>query len=183
MSIVVTCAVGRRGSVILSQRASLDKTLFPRYVLVVDRLPPSLTHWPGYLTSFIAERASERFEPCLEAEGIRSRHASVLVVIDAEGPMSQRALGRRLRIDKSPMVGVIDDLERLRLAERRREEPDQRVQAIHLTATGRDVLARIVDIAEAENAATFGVLDDGEREALHDLVLRVAEADAGTRRR
>src|SRR3954449_10282531 len=119
MSIVVTGAVGRRGSVILSQRSSLDKTIFPRYVLVVDRLPPSLTHWPGYLTSFIAERASERFEPCLEAEGIRSRHASVLVVIDAEGPMSQRALGRRLRIDKSPMVGVVDDLERLPPAERR----------------------------------------------------------------
>jgi hypothetical protein len=73
----------------------------------------------------------------------------------------------------------VDDLERLRLAERRRDESDRRVQAIHLTATGRDALARIIEIAEAENAATFGVLDDSEREALHDLLLRVAEADAG----
>ena len=36
--------------------------------------------------------------------------------------MSQRALGRRLRIDKSPMVGLVDDLERLGLAERRRSD-------------------------------------------------------------
>jgi MarR family len=52
----------------------------------------------------------------LAAEGIRTRHAALLVLIDAEGPMSQRALGRRLRIDKSPMVGLIDDLEQLGLA-------------------------------------------------------------------
>ena len=89
---------------------------------IAHPLPASLTHWPGYLLTFIAEHATERFERAVEGHGIRSRHASVLVVIDAEGPMSQRALGRRLRIDKSPMVGVLDDLERLGLAERRRDD-------------------------------------------------------------
>jgi DNA-binding MarR family transcriptional regulator len=146
-------------------------------------LPESLAYWPGYLLAFIAEHATERFERAMAPHGIRSKHAQVLLVIDAEGPMSQRALGRRLRIDKSPMVGLVDDLERLELAERRRDDSDRRVQAIHLTPTGRDVLARIVEIAEEENARTFGVLDEGEREVLHDLLLRVAEADAGVRRR
>lgn len=108
---------------------------------ISSTLPPALTHWPGYLLTFIAEHASDRFERAVAAHGIRSRHASVLVVIDAEGPMSQRALGRRLRIDKSPMVGVLDDLERLRLAERRRSDSDRRIQAVHLTAKGRRVLA------------------------------------------
>ena len=138
-------------------------------------LPESLTHWPGYLLTFIAERANERFERQLAPMGIRGRHASVLVVIDAEGPMSQRALGRRLRIDKSPMVGVLDDLERLGLAERRRSAEDRRVQAIHLTAAGRAALARVLELAESENDRTFGVLDESEREQLHDLLLRVAE--------
>jgi len=139
-------------------------------------LPPSLTHWPGYLTSFIADHAAERFEQALQAEGIRSRHASVLVVIDAEGPMSQRALGRRLRIDKSPMVGVVDDLERLRLAERRRSRTDRRVQAIHLTETGRRVLRELIlPLAEEQNERTFGTLDEQERALLQSLLLRVAE--------
>ncbi len=141
-------------------------------------LPPALTHWPGYLLTFIAEHATERFESAVGEHGIKSKHASVLVVVDAEGPMSQRALGRRLRIDKSPMVGLLDDLERLGLAERRRSDTDRRVQAIHLTAKGRAVLARVTEIADAENARTFGVLDDAEREQLHDLLLRVAEAGA-----
>jgi MarR family transcriptional regulator, lower aerobic nicotinate degradation pathway regulator len=143
---------------------------------IASRLPPSLTHWPGYLLTFIAEHASERFERAVESHGIRSKHASVLVVIDAEGPMSQRALGRRLRIDKSPMVGVLDDLERLGLAERRRSDQDRRVQAIHLTRKGRDVLERVLEIAEDENARTFEPLDEAERAQLHDLLLRVAEA-------
>ena len=143
---------------------------------ISSTLPPALTHWPGYLLTFIAEHATERFERAVAAHGIRSRHASVLVVIDAEGPMSQRALGRRLRIDKSPMVGVIDDLERLRLAERRRSDSDRRIQAVHLTAKGRRVLAEVTAIADAENARTFAVLDDAEREQLQELLLRVAEA-------
>jgi MarR family transcriptional regulator, lower aerobic nicotinate degradation pathway regulator len=151
--------------------------------LAARGLPESLTHWPGYLLAFIAEHATERFEREIAPRGIRSKHAQVLLVIDAEGPMSQRALGRRLRIDKSPMVGLVDDLERLGLAERRRDESDRRVQAIHLTPTGCDVLARIVEIAEEENARTFGVLDESEREVLHDLLLRVAEADGSARRR
>jgi MarR family transcriptional regulator, lower aerobic nicotinate degradation pathway regulator len=152
-----------------------------RYVLgvttaVASSLPPSLTHWPGYLMSFIAEHAGERFERELEPEGIRVKHATVLLVIDAEGPMSQRALGRRLRIDKSPMVGLVDDLERLGLAERRRSDRDRRVQAIHLTSKGRRVLQRITRLADEGNERTLGVLDQDERTVLHDLLLRLAEA-------
>jgi DNA-binding MarR family transcriptional regulator len=153
-----------------------------RYVLPVTvsatpGLPTSLTHWPGYLMSFIAEHATERFERGLEVAGIRSRHASVLVVIDAEGPMSQRALGRRLRIDKSPMVGVVDDLERLGLAERRRRRTDRRVQAIHLTAKGRAVLRETVfPLADEENERTFRTLDEDERALLQALLLRVADS-------
>jgi len=145
---------------------------------LAHRLPTSLTHWPGYLLTFIAEHATERFEAAVAEHGIKSKHASVLVVVDAEGPMSQRALGRRLRIDKSPMVGLLDDLERLGLAERRRSDEDRRVQAIHLTPKGRRVLARVEEIADAENSRTFDVLDDAEREQLHDLLLRIAEASA-----
>ena len=141
-------------------------------------LPESLAHWPGYLAAFIAEHATERFERALARHRIRSKHAQVLAVIDADGPMSQRALCRRLRIDKSPMVGLVDDLERLSLAERRRSDADRRVQDIHLTARGRDVVARVVAIADTENERTFGVLDDDERDQLHGLLLRVAEATA-----
>ena len=139
-------------------------------------LPASLTHWPGYLMSFVAEHAAERFERELAPEGIRTKHATVLVVIDAEGPMSQRALGRRLRIDKSPMVGLVDELEGLGLAERRRSDRDRRVQAIHLTSRGRRAVQRVRRLADEGNERIFGALDEDERAVLHDLLLRVAEA-------
>jgi DNA-binding MarR family transcriptional regulator len=143
-------------------------------------IPASLASWPGYLLSFIAERATERFERALAPQGVKARHATVLALIDAEGAMSQRELGRRLGIDKSPMVGVIDDLERLGYASRQRSADDRRVQAIHLTAAGRRVLARAIEFAEVENARTFGVLDEDEREQMHALLRRVAEASAAT---
>jgi DNA-binding MarR family transcriptional regulator len=141
-------------------------------------LPDSLTHWPGYVLAFIAERATERFERALARQKIRTKHASVLAVIDAEGPMSQRALCRTLRIDKSPMVGLVDDLERLGLAERRRSDADRRVQDIHLTDRGRATVDRIRQLADEENERLFGTLDDDQREQLHGLLLQVAEATA-----
>jgi MarR family transcriptional regulator, lower aerobic nicotinate degradation pathway regulator len=141
-------------------------------------LPEALTRWPGYLLAFVAEHATERFERELARHGVRSKHAEILVVVDEEGPMSQRALGRRLRRDKSPMVGLVDDLERLGLAERRRRDSDRRVQAVHLTPKGRAVAERVRRAAADEHARTFWVLDEAERDQLHDLLLRVAEANA-----
>jgi len=141
-------------------------------------IPASLASWPGYLLAFIAQRATERFERALAPEGVKARHAAVLALIDADGPMSQRELGRRLGIDKTPMVGLIDDLERLGYANRRRDSDDRRVQTIHLTPSGRRVLVRAIEFGEIENARTFGVLDDDEREQMHALLQRVAEASA-----
>jgi DNA-binding MarR family transcriptional regulator len=143
---------------------------------MATKLPPSLTHWPGYLMAFIAEHATERFERELGADGIRTRHATVLVVIDAEGPMSQSALCRRLRIDKSPMVGVIDDLEALGLAVREQAAHDRRAHAIRLTDAGRTAVARIARFADRHNERTFAALDADERAQLQALLLRVAES-------
>jgi DNA-binding MarR family transcriptional regulator len=141
-------------------------------------LPQSLTRWPGYLLNFIAEHSTARFERALAVDGLKGRHVSVLAVVDAEGAMSQRALGRRLRIDKSPLVGVIDDLEHGGFAQRRRSSRDRRVQEIHLTDSGRAVLRRAERLADRENARAFSVLDDDERELLQSLLLRVAERQA-----
>jgi hypothetical protein len=44
------------------------------------------------------------------------------------------------------------------------------------------VLARVIEFAEAEDARTFGVLDDDEREQIHALLRRVAEAGAAAQR-
>ena len=91
--------------------------------------------------------------------------------------MSQRALGRRLRIDKSPMVG-------LRRRPRARRASPSAGAAIATgacrrstsRARGRRVLQRVTRLADEGNERTFGALDEDERVVLHDLLLRVAEA-------
>jgi DNA-binding MarR family transcriptional regulator len=157
---------------LFSRRSSAD-TVFS------VTLPPSLTRWPGYLLTFIAEHTNDRFERGLAVDGLKGRHVSVLAVVDAEGPMSQRALGRRLRIDKSPLVGVIDELENGGLAERRRSARDRRIQEVHITEAGRRVLRRAEKLADRENERAFAVLDEGERAQLQAMLLRVAERQAG----
>ena len=42
------------------------------------------------------------------------------------------------------------------------------------------MLERVLEIADAENDRTFEMLDDAEREQLHHLLQRVAEASASS---
>ena len=143
---------------------------------VPDRIPPALADHLGPLLGRAHEAHRRLSLAALAPLELTPKGFGALRVLDAEGPMSQRALGRLLRIDKSPMVGLIDDLERMGLAERRRGRSDRRVQDIHLTAKGSRVLQRVTRLADESNERTFAALDDDERTVLHDLLLRVAEA-------
>ena len=151
----------------LTWRSSVVKTISSGTICSCQRsappLPESLTHWPGYLAAFIAEHATERFERALADQRIRSKHASVLAVIDADGAMSQRELCRRLQIDKSPMVGLVDDLEQLGLAERRRSDAALAGEADRLdTAVG-------VAAAALGEAELLEIVHEPDHRALVDL--------------
>jgi DNA-binding MarR family transcriptional regulator len=52
------------------------------------------------------------------------------------------------------------------------------VQAIHLTAKGRRVRERVLELADVENERTLRALDEDERALLQTLLLRVAESSA-----
>ncbi|GAA4228954.1 DNA-binding MarR family transcriptional regulator [Streptosporangium album] len=85
----------------------------------------------------------------------------VLKMLAAVGPCSQQTLSEELRIDRSVMVGVCDDLERAGYARRERNPRDRRSYAVTVTDSGRQRLL------EAE-ASVPGFLDDTFQNLTHE---------------
>jgi DNA-binding MarR family transcriptional regulator len=133
----------------------------------------SLLPQTWYVLNRAAQRLRELVEQALAPLGLRRRHYAALGILATEGPLSQQALSSRIPIDRATVVQIIDDLERLELAERRPEPADRRAYQIALTARGRSVLEdadRRVVAAETEGLSS---LSGAERRTLDRLCRRL----------
>ncbi len=105
---------------------------------------------------------------------LRPRHVIALTVL---GEPSQSALAESLRIDRTNLVGLLNELEAADLIERRRSGEDRRRHIVALTAVGARRLDEIQDgLAEAESRV-FASLDSEQQATLYAL-LEQATADA-----
>jgi len=130
----------------------------------------------GYLLARVGEAAVRRLGHALEPLGLRPVHYAVLLHAETTEGASQRAIVDALAIKASTLVGVIDELERRELAERRAAPQDRRSYAIFVTARGRELLDEAHAIADAVREELLAPLDDAERRALHGMLTRIDAA-------
>jgi len=69
--------------------------------------------------------------------------------LEESGGCRATDLAGHYALDKSTVSRQVAALERARLIERRTDPEDHRVQVLHLTATGRRILARVTDSRRA----------------------------------
>src|ERR671937_52651 len=103
---------------------------------------PPLEARVGYLLFRLGRTQSTLFVEALEPLGLRPKHFSLMNFVELSEGSSQQEVGKKLGLDSSGLVSVIDDLERQGLVERRRDTADRRRYAIYLTAAGRAKLSR-----------------------------------------
>jgi DNA-binding MarR family transcriptional regulator len=120
--------------------------------------------------------AAKQFAARLDELGLTTRMWGALNVLDAEGSLTQQALGKCTGIDPSSMVATVDDLEAAELVERRRHPSDRRAHAIHITDQGRETLSRGRHLARRAQEDLLAPLDPAERKQLHELLLRLVVA-------
>jgi DNA-binding MarR family transcriptional regulator len=106
----------------------------------VQELPPAVRERIGFLLAknhlavlgMLAERVKLG-----GGAGLAGKAFGCLSVVADEGPLSQHELGRRLGVDRSTIVTVVDQLEADRLVERERNPTDRRAYALRVTRRGR----------------------------------------------
>jgi DNA-binding MarR family transcriptional regulator len=131
--------------------------------LIAPPAPP-LADRTGFLLSKAHHRFHDRADEVLGPIGIQVRQFGVLTRL-ADGASSQRELAGRLQVSTPVVVELVDALETSGLVERRRDATDRRLNAVHVTRRGRDVLERATAVLEVANEdLTRPIGEAGDRE-------------------
>lgn len=128
--------------------------------------------WHAFLLRKAAQQVSTLAEAVLNPLGLTMRHFGVLTAIEAEPGQNQRGVGERLRIDRTTVVALTDDLESAGLLERRRGA-DRRMFALYLTQAGEARLAELKQLIGDVHEKFLANLTDGERDTLRELLFKV----------
>jgi DNA-binding MarR family transcriptional regulator len=105
--------------------------------------------------------------------GLRPGSFSVLLIIGRNPGLKQSEVSAALGIQRTNFVGLIDSLERRGLAVRKPSEMDRRSYALHLTAAGRQLVARATELQRRHETTLATRLGPNGRESLLDLLQRL----------
>jgi len=130
------------------------------------------SHQSLVMLNHLARVARRTSEAALEPSGLRPRHVVALTILRDRGSMTQVALGEVLHLDPTNLVGLLNELERKELLERRRDVLDRRRHIVELSDAGRTTLAGAERALAAVQDQVLAGLDDDERSTLHALLAR-----------
>jgi DNA-binding MarR family transcriptional regulator len=128
---------------------------------------------PGLLLALVGHVAMRRLREAHAAHDLSPRQFHLLGLLHDHGAMRQSELGRRMAIDPSIMVTMLNPLESDGLITRRRDLKDRRHHHVSLTAAGARKLARAADAQRETEDALLSALDETQREQLRDLLMAV----------
>jgi DNA-binding MarR family transcriptional regulator len=111
-----------------------------------------------------------RAQLALEPLGLRPRHLITLTVLRDLAGSTQQDLAETLRIDRTNLVGLLNELEDAGLIERRRSPEDRRRHIVELTTAGRRKLATAEFELAAVEEDVLTALDEAQREQLFSLL-------------
>src|SRR3954451_2462617 len=138
-------------------------------------IPVSLGDQVGYLLSKAHLRVHNRANEALEPLDLTVKHYGLLTLLVHEGPVSQGRLGEVMKIDRTTMVALIDDLERAGHVDRTRNPEDRRAYALAATASGKRLQRRAATLMKQVYAETLSPLSAAERSELQRMLRAIIE--------
>ncbi|HEX4789228.1 MAG TPA: MarR family transcriptional regulator [Actinospica sp.] len=128
----------------------------------------------GYLLKHAQQRLAELNAAALGPFGVSGRELAVLLVLDALGPTSQQDAARRLGVDRTTMVALVDALEAKAIVQRAPYARDRRRNVVTFTETGRKTFRAALAASDAAERAFLGAMDEvaaaAFRAQLRDLI-------------
>jgi DNA-binding MarR family transcriptional regulator len=137
------------------------------------RHPTPDTRRLGFLLKHAQAGLSSLTAPALAVIDLDGRQFAVLAEIGARGPIAQQRVSEALRVDRTTIVALVDELERKGLVERKRDPSDRRAYAVELTPKGRRTLERALTVVGAAEREFLGSLSEADRRRLRELLARV----------
>ncbi len=133
----------------------------------------------GYANTRAAIELVKGFKRHLGPLHLKAVEFSILVLVDSNQRVNQRQLGESLDVSAPNMAITLDRMAEHGWVQRVRSTEDRRAQLIHLTPAGKQLLERAEKVAHAMDLEVTGMLSDGERLLLIELLLKVARSPRG----
>ncbi|HEX4470586.1 MAG TPA: MarR family transcriptional regulator [Nocardioides sp.] len=127
----------------------------------------------GFLLKHVQAGFARRHARHLAPLGVTGRETAVLLAI-GRASVSQVDLARRLGLDRTTMVALVDSLEAHGLAERGTHATDRRRHAVVLTAAGRSTLARAKKASDAAEKEFLSALSAPDAEVFRRCLTALA---------
>ena len=109
--------------------------------------------------------------------GLRSYHYRLLAALEEWGPIGQADLGRRTGVDRSDVVSILGDLERLGLTARTVDPTNRRRNIVSITRTGSEQLRSLDDVIDGVQEKVLAPLSPNERRQLTRLLRKLVDSD------
>jgi DNA-binding MarR family transcriptional regulator len=124
-------------------------------------------------------RASQQWQRLARRElttaNVRTQYYHVLASLADDGEAAQSALADRISFDRSDLVSVLDELERLGHVVRRTDPTDRRRNIVGLTPAGEKLLTDMDQLIYAAEAELLKPLTAAERKTLLALLSRLVQ--------
>jgi DNA-binding MarR family transcriptional regulator len=137
-----------------------------------ERLDPVLTS-AGYLLLKAGTQFHALIDDALAELDLTGRQFLVLTFAGGAEPLSQLDVSRRLGIDPTIVVGLIDGLEARRLVKRARDPDDRRRYLLELTAAGRRLHTAAATAVAAQEREFLAPIAAADRKQLRALLIDV----------
>jgi DNA-binding MarR family transcriptional regulator len=148
------------------KRMSSDKDGAPDF-------PAGALEIMGFLLNRPAFHLHDITRNALRPLGLIPPDLGILSNLDSSGPQSQRVLGDRLKIDRTTMVGRIDELEKHGLVKRESHPKDRRAYFITLCPAGKKALAQSMRLIREIDERFLVPLTKAEQEILKKLLTKL----------
>lgn len=143
-----------------------------------DRAPLRLRGTAFWLLGRASRAAQQLTQERLAEAGVRRGFYGVLATLAEFGPAAQAEIGRRLGVDPSDMVAILNELEGAGYVSRGRDPGDRRRNSVTLTAAGADALGRFDEAIAAAQEMVLASFSTEQREQLIGLLEQLVATGA-----
>ena len=124
----------------------------------------------GYLLRMVSNAVSHEFARRVATEGVTVAEWVMLRALYGNEAIPPSALAARMAMTKGAISKLADRLLEKSLIERTGNPADRRGHSLSLSATGTAKVPVLAELADANDAAFFAVLDDADRARLRGVL-------------
>jgi DNA-binding MarR family transcriptional regulator len=139
-------------------------------------LPAELCEHVGFMIGKARQELATRLDPLCTPLTIR--HFGLVVLLNSRGAMRQTELADLVRLDRTTMMNMVDELEHASFVRRETDPKDRRANAVTVTPQGKRWLDKLRPQAEKIERDFLSPLKASEQNQLRELLIRLVSPTA-----